>query len=100
MAFLLLWIGGWNDRSRTFERDRLSRNPAVWIGVGVPPDFLWNGGFWVNGFVGKARCPLLETQRHQQVLIAEGVKHDDLGHRLREQLHRDSFGFKAFHILG
>ena len=74
--------------------------PAVWIGVGVPPDFLWNEGLWVNSFVGKARCPLLETQRHQQVLVAEGVKHDDLGHRLWEQLHRDSFGFKAFHILG
>jgi hypothetical protein len=59
----------------------------VWIGVGVPPDFLWIECLWVNGFVGKARCPLLETQRHQEVLVAESIEHDDLRDPLREQRH-------------
>jgi hypothetical protein len=46
----------------------------VWIGVGVPPDFFWVGSFWVNGFVGKARWRHLETQWHQEMLVAEGFK--------------------------
>lgn len=56
----------------------------VWIGVGVPPNFFWIESLWVKGFVGKARWPLLETQRHQQVLIAEGVEESDLAGCLRE----------------
>src|SRR5579884_3062719 len=37
-------------------------------------------------FVGKTRWRL-ETQRHQQVLVAESIEHDDLRDRLREQRH-------------
>src|SRR5215472_18487373 len=83
-------------------RPRGFGSPAVqpvWIGVGVPPDFFWVGSFWVNGFVGKARWRHLETQRHQEILVAEGVKQSDLANRFREQLHRDGIGFKAFHVL-
>ena len=82
-------------------RPRGFGSPAVqpvWIGVGVPPDFFWVGSFWVKGFVGEARSAL-ETQRHQEMLVAEGVKESDLADSLREQLHRDRIGFKALHIL-
>src|SRR5215472_4969839 len=82
---------------------RETGSPAVqpvWIGVGVPPDFFWVGSSWVNGFVDKARWRHLETQRHQEMLVAEGVKQSDLADRFREQLHRDSVGFEALHILG
>src|SRR5439155_22243544 len=66
----------------------------------VTPDFYWVESFWLNGFVGKARWRHLETQRHQEMLVAEGVKQSDLADRLREQLHRDGIGFEALHILG
>src|SRR5438105_3987521 len=56
-------------------------------------------GLWVKGFVGKTRSTL-QTQRHQQVLVAEGVKESDLGDRFGKELHRDRVGFNAFHILG
>ena len=84
-------------------RPRGFGSPAVqpvWIGVGAPPNFFWVGSFWVNGFVGKARWRHLETQRHQEMLVTEGVKQSDLADRLREQLHRDRVGFEALHILG
>src|SRR5580700_3287429 len=57
------------------------------------------GPLWVKGFVGKTRSTL-DAQRHQQMLIAEGVKEGDLGDRFRKELHRDRIGFNAFHILG
>src|SRR5438876_1003198 len=82
-------------------RPRGFGSPAVqpvWIGVGVPPDFFWVGSFWVKGFVGEARSAL-ETQRHQEMLVAEGVKESDLADSLREQLHRDRIGLKALHYL-
>src|SRR6266576_3933353 len=72
----------------------------LWIVVGVPPDFYWVGSFWLNGFVDKARWRHSETQRHQEMPVAEGVKQSDLADRFREQLHRDRVGFKALHILG
>ena len=49
--------------------------------------------------MGKARWWHLATQRHQEVLVAEGVKESDLADRFREQLHRDRIGFEALHIL-
>jgi hypothetical protein len=67
--------------------------------VGAPPYFLWIGCLWVNGFVGKARSAL-DTQRHQEMLVAEGVEERNLADRFREQLHRDRLGFEALHILG
>src|SRR5437588_4731560 len=98
--FSFLWISGWNRQSR-LSRGRLSRNSSrLWIGVGVPPDFYWVGSFWLNGFVGKARWRHSETQRHQEMPVADGVKQSDLADRLREQLHRVRVGFKALHILG
>jgi hypothetical protein len=54
----------------------------------------------VRGFVGKTRWRLLETQGHQEMLVAEGVKESDLADGFREQLHRDRVGFEALHILG
>jgi len=77
----------------------LPQSSRLWIGVGVPPDFFWVGSFWVNGFVGKARWRHLETQWHQEMLVAEGIKESDLADRFREQLHRDRVGFEALHIL-
>src|SRR6266446_2414935 len=56
-------------------------------------------GLWVKRFVGKTRSTL-QTQRHQQVLVAEGVKESYLGDRFRKQLHRDRVGFNAPYILG
>src|SRR5438445_10595069 len=43
-------------------------------------------GLWVKGFVGKTRSTL-QTQSHQQMLVAEGVKESDLGDRFGKQLH-------------
>jgi len=52
MVFLLLWIGGWNGRCRSGEIGSPAIQP-VWIGVGVPPNFLWIKvcglrGLWVK----------------------------------------------------
>jgi uncharacterized HAD superfamily protein len=54
---------------------------------------------WVKGFVGKTRSAL-DAQRHQEMLVAEGVKESDLADCFREQLHRDRIGFEALHVLG
>src|SRR5579864_1930177 len=50
--------------------------------------------FWVTPVK-----PALVAQRHQQVLIAEAVKHEHLGDRRREQFHRDGIGLQAFDVL-
>ena len=89
----------------SLARDRLSRNPAGVDRRGSAAELLVGWvfcgltGLWVKGFVGKSRSTL-ETQRHQQMLVAEGVKESDLGDRFGKELHRDRIGFNAFHILG
>ena len=77
------------------SRDRLSRNPADMDQRGSAAEVLVDQGLWVK-LVGCA----LETQRHQEMLVAESVKESDFADRFREQLHRDRVGFKALHILG
>ena len=56
-------------------------------------------GLWVKGVVGKTLWRHLDTQWHQEMLVAEGVEERNLADRLREQLHRDRIGFEALHIL-
>ena len=76
----------------SLARDRLSRNPAGVDRRGSAAELLVDWvfcgltGLWVKGFVGKTRSTL-ETQRHQQMLVAEGVKESDLGDRFGKQLH-------------
>jgi hypothetical protein len=70
----------------SLARDRLSRNPAGVDRRGSAAERLVDQGLWVKGFVGKTRSTL-QTQRHQQMLVAEGVKESDLGDRFGKQLH-------------
>src|SRR5947208_11063642 len=91
--FSFLWIVGWNDRTRASAWVRFSGSPA---GYGSA----WECRRTSIGSGGKARWRHSETQRHQEMPVAEGVKQSDLADRLREQLHRDRVGFKALHILG
>ena len=99
------FVDWWLEWPMSLARHWLSRNPAGVDRRGSTAEllvgwvFCWLTGLWVKGFVGKTRSTL-ETQRHQQMLIAEGVKESYLGDRFRKQLHRDRIGFNAFHILG
>jgi hypothetical protein len=50
--------------------------------------------------VGKGICGLrLIAKRHQQVLIAEAIKHDHIRDRSREQLHRDGISLQTLDVL-
>src|SRR5579883_2356821 len=91
------WWLEWLDVARATP---LSRNPAGVDRRGSAAELLVDLGLWVKGFVGKTRWRHLDTQGHQEMLVAEGVKQSDLADRFREQLHRDRVGFEALHILG
>src|SRR5439155_23757892 len=55
--------------------------------------------FGGKGSVGQTLWRHLDTQWHQEMLVAEGVEERNLADRLREQLHRDRIGFEALYIL-
>src|SRR5438046_9994621 len=66
---------------------------------GSAAELLVDQGLWVKGFVGKTLWRHLDTQWHQEVLVAEGVEERNLADRFREQLHRARVGFDALHLL-
>jgi len=56
LEFLLLWIGGWNGRTRSREIGSPAIQP-IWISAGVPLNCLWIKvcglrGLWVKLFGG------------------------------------------------
>jgi hypothetical protein len=93
-------VDWWLEWPNPLARDRLSRNPADMDQRGSAAELLVDQGLWVKGFVGKTLWRHLDTQWHQEMLVAEGVEERNLADRLREQLHRDRVGFEALHILG
>jgi hypothetical protein len=94
------FVDWWLEWPNPLARDRLSRNPADMDQRGSAAELLVDQGLWVKGFVGKTLWRHLDTQWHQEMLVAEGVKQRNLADRFREQLHRDRVGFEALHILG
>src|SRR5579883_1650126 len=78
--FVDLWL---ESSISLVARSALPQLQPVWIGVGASPYFLWIGCLWVNGFVGKDQSAL-DAQRHQEMLVAEGVKESDFADCFRE----------------
>src|SRR6266702_4507563 len=94
------FVDWWLESPNPLARDRLSRNPADMDQRRSAAALPWIERLWVKGFVGKTLWRHLDTQWHQEMLVAEGVEERNLADRLREQLHRDRVGFEALHILG
>src|SRR5439155_3769649 len=65
-GFLLLWIDGWNGRTRASAWVRLSYSPAGMDRRRSAAALPWIECLWVKGFVGKTLWRHLDTQWHQE----------------------------------
>src|SRR5690242_21614993 len=65
------FVDWWLEWSNPLARDRLSRNPADMDQRGSAAELLVDQGLWVKGFVGKTLWRHLDTQWHQEMLVAE-----------------------------